>query len=409
MKKFFISVVFFVLCTGGAHAQQYLGIGDKLPDSLLQQYKGKSILIDFWGIYCKSCIEAFPHLESLQQKYKDKLQVLLVTKDSPEMVNKLKARSAIVRNVSLPMIVNDKVFSNLFFFRSQPTDIWIDTSGIVRHITEGWHVNEVNIGKFVMGKELTLPLKDERIQDEIVGANVAPTDSTNGLLFLSYLTSYQQGQPAMIGKIWDKSERHQIGIKATNITLNTLFMTAFPNIEQFNNRIILEVKDPTAFQFPKDSTLWDWFIKNYHYCYELRLPPDKAKGLYSYMKEDLQRNFGYSAKVEKRKVKCIVISQTKEASSRLQTKGGAPVLEELDDETKFTLRNQNLNAFLERVKYYNETKPLPLVIDVSYKGNVDMDINCALTDLPRLKEELSAYGLSIHEEMRELNMLVIRN
>lgn len=414
MKKILIWC-FFLSFSGILNAQNYLRIGDAIStkNNILKRYKGKAVLIDFWGVYCKSCIEAFPKLENLQKKFNSKLQILLVTKNSSEQVEKLKAKSSIVRNVNLPMIVNDTLLSKLFYFQSEPTNIWIDSTGVIRHITEGWHVSESNIQSFVDGKKFSLPVKDEMSAVEKSSGEQKELDSANKVLFYSCLTDYMPGQAAIISKIYDKPVQNVIGIKASNCSLFTLYMAAFPFIEQTRSRVILNVKNPGAFILPKDSSLWDSFFKNYNFCYELKVPLSKAPGLYDYMRDDLQRYFGYSASVETRKVRCLVINEKKEARSHLNTKGGAYVFNQENDQTKFTLRNVKLSTFFNLIKQYNynisEIISPPIVIDVKYKGNVDLDINCALTDIPNLKKELFKYGLILREEEREEKMLVIRD
>ena len=42
----------------------------------VQEYKGKVILLEFWGTWCGPCLLSIPHHEELQEKYKDKLQVI---------------------------------------------------------------------------------------------------------------------------------------------------------------------------------------------------------------------------------------------------------------------------------------------------------------------------------------------
>lgn len=48
------------------------------------------VLIDFWATWCKPCIKAFPELEAIHQKYKDRgLTVLGINTDSPRMRNRV--------------------------------------------------------------------------------------------------------------------------------------------------------------------------------------------------------------------------------------------------------------------------------------------------------------------------------
>src|SRR5690606_30809751 len=82
-----------------------LQIGDTIPDYLwqlplqvinhpegkdtitLNDYRGKLILLDFWGRGCHSCIAAFPKLDTLQEQFNTDLQVILVTNESRETIS----------------------------------------------------------------------------------------------------------------------------------------------------------------------------------------------------------------------------------------------------------------------------------------------------------------------------------
>jgi len=57
---------------------------------LVDQHKGKVVVLDLWATYCPPCVEEFPHLVKLHQEQKDKVACISVsadfdgTTDSPE-------------------------------------------------------------------------------------------------------------------------------------------------------------------------------------------------------------------------------------------------------------------------------------------------------------------------------------
>ena len=51
----------------------------------LSDYKGKYIILDFWSRYCGPCLDAFPLLKEIAEKYKEKVVVISLSVD-PEAV-----------------------------------------------------------------------------------------------------------------------------------------------------------------------------------------------------------------------------------------------------------------------------------------------------------------------------------
>ncbi|GAB3806006.1 thiol-disulfide oxidoreductase ResA [Virgibacillus kimchii] len=75
--------------------------GDEAPDFKLKQinknhdaetiqlsdYKGKGVMLNFWGTWCKPCEEEMPYMEELYPEYKEKgIEIIAISLDSTEMV-----------------------------------------------------------------------------------------------------------------------------------------------------------------------------------------------------------------------------------------------------------------------------------------------------------------------------------
>jgi thiol-disulfide isomerase/thioredoxin len=46
--------------------------------------RGKYILLDFWGPWCKPCIQGIPELKALHEKYKNRLTIISIAIEDPE-------------------------------------------------------------------------------------------------------------------------------------------------------------------------------------------------------------------------------------------------------------------------------------------------------------------------------------
>lgn len=84
-------------------------IGEKLPEfslisSLgkpisLSSFKGKPLLIDFWGTWCAPCMRSIPELKRIHNKYRSRLFILSVAKEKPNAEQKW--RNIIAKNSML--------------------------------------------------------------------------------------------------------------------------------------------------------------------------------------------------------------------------------------------------------------------------------------------------------------------
>ncbi|WP_121641454.1 thiol-disulfide oxidoreductase ResA [Virgibacillus sp. Bac330] len=76
-------------------------VGDNAPDFQLEQInkyneretvrlsdlKGKGVMLNFWGTWCKPCEEEMPYMQKLYPQYKEKgVEIVAVSLDSTELV-----------------------------------------------------------------------------------------------------------------------------------------------------------------------------------------------------------------------------------------------------------------------------------------------------------------------------------
>jgi cytochrome c biogenesis protein CcmG/thiol:disulfide interchange protein DsbE len=83
-----------MVITGGCYNSKPQGINKPAPDFTvkdseravtLSQYRGKTVVLNFWATWCPPCVEEMPSLVQLQKKLQDKnVVVLAVSVDDDE-------------------------------------------------------------------------------------------------------------------------------------------------------------------------------------------------------------------------------------------------------------------------------------------------------------------------------------
>ncbi|MFN3192049.1 MAG: peroxiredoxin family protein [Aureliella sp.] len=100
----------------------------------LKDYRGKLVMLDFWGTWCKGCIAEFPKLKKLHAALEDENFILLgVAQDSLQSVAKY------TEEHPLPWsnIIDDGKICNQFRINVFPTTIFIDEEG--HHFASNLH------------------------------------------------------------------------------------------------------------------------------------------------------------------------------------------------------------------------------------------------------------------------------
>jgi thiol-disulfide isomerase/thioredoxin len=386
----------------------------KTGSARISDFKGKLLILDFWGIRCTSCIEAMPKMEALQKQFGTKIQILMVTKNSEAEVEKLKKRIDVVRNLWLPMYNHDSIISRLFRFETVPTHVWIDEKGVVQQITDGWETTAQRIEQHLKGEKVHLALKeDSKDFDPSVPLWLEGGGrQVKHIKYYSFFTERLTDSRTTIHGGMRDSSGNLVGLFARNTSVIGLFQMAFNGAGQewpyqYRSRVLLEFPGSENYLKPEGpEKVDDWCNKNL-YCYELSLPKEKLDRRYDVMKQDLERFFGLRGSIEKRKVKCLVLKRTT-TEDLIKSKSKDFVLELHPLHTSLRAGNYAWEQVFRQLQFVYWSSPFPFLDETNYKGNVDIGLNGDLSQVPVLRRELNKYGLDLVEEERELDMLVIR-
>ena len=100
----------------------------------------KAFLIDFWSIYCSSCIQEMPHIVDLYNKYKDQgLVVVGIDLDVYGAKRVKKFLKTLDFTIPYPNIIDKKMeLKKLLGVSMLPTTILVDPDGVIRMFHVGY-------------------------------------------------------------------------------------------------------------------------------------------------------------------------------------------------------------------------------------------------------------------------------
>jgi peroxiredoxin len=121
----------------GAPAPDFSSVDLEGHQHTRDSYRGKWILLIFWGTWCAACTEEIPALNYLSANYKSKLTVVSVAiNDSPQTLRKFLAQHPL----SYPVLLGgnfDDQFARSYGVHSAPADVVIAPEGEIRFVGAG--------------------------------------------------------------------------------------------------------------------------------------------------------------------------------------------------------------------------------------------------------------------------------
>lgn len=430
----------------GRYPVRYMKDPENRQQKDLAHLKGKWLILDFWATYCQACINAMPLLNQLQEKFRDQLNIIVVTSENEEKVGSLLRRSEFTKNNKLPFLVEDTVYSKLFPHRIIPHEIWIDPEGVVRAITSGEDVNADNISRMLAGSRSQMLLKRDVVgwrgdQGYIEAAADGKT------LYRSVLRKYEPGVPTTGYYKWDSLQhstlRHVSFYNYTPLQMfYSLFMRcrehAVGNLNPY--RFVIDIRDrdtrqryidegakipfaPRNFPYLKWNSKFDYNNDNC-YIYHLTLPGfvDDSVSFFNDVMNDLNRYFPIRARIEKRPVSSLVIV-CRDVPAALQKLAEADFKNrpKIDGEA-ITLKKRGISDFIRVMKYFrappiiDETHipdSVKLNIQINFSSSANLNrrkglvVNMYPFDEAVFRSELNKYGLDVVKETRLVEMIVI--
>ena len=409
---------------------QELKIGDHLPTTIfkevwnhssdqvdLRDYRGKYVILDFWGTRCAPCLEGFVFVQEIQDAFQNDIQFLAVNKGlDVDSVDRFFKQRKHITTAKIPYITNDTLLNSYFPHQGMPFYVILDREGKLLKTVDRLNKDKGNFDK-LLRNDLS-GFEREVKKNYIPSLFESKWDSLP--IFASYIfnNTISSGARIVIKNMHGK-EFSETG------TISFLYQRAyenyFPTVDVFRpGRLILEVSDQSKYIKPENLSNMDaakW-VDNNLYTYVSRIPHSDIRDLKQLMREDLERYFRLKVSVEKRLVPHLVLRRN-ERQFQLKTKGGKTENSFMMTETRSEtlpewrkLVNQpfaSLSDYFKTISEYKFKTPfLDLTgirdyIDFKIKGNV-LD-NISIADMQSVLEPA---GLALTEEMVEIDILILK-
>jgi thiol-disulfide isomerase/thioredoxin len=387
-------------------------------NATLDDFKGKWLILDFWNKNCEACIASFPRTNALQKEFAGKVQFLLVgvagTKDQKNIRN-VYERFRKRYDLDLP-VVYDSALADQMKVRRFPQVNWVDDKGVFRATTAIIQVEYLE--DYIAGKNPSFENSNERKSLYADFSKPLFVNGNGGADSPVYIHSALTGWRKELTTV-DILYNQPIGfvqpnnLLITNSPLYRLYLAAYgdtvASYMSYNigygkwktGAPLLELKDSSLFQYNYDTGKG-------LYCYNLFVPIEKAnkKMMQQVMRSELKNYFGFDACVEKRIMPYWRLIATPEAKVKLRTKGGQPSATGSLLGVKLT--NKPMSWLIDIIWAKNQNEPF-FSDETGIAGNIDLDLNCLLTDFSDLKNELKKNGLQLLVGEKDMNVIVIRD
>jgi thiol-disulfide isomerase/thioredoxin len=168
-------ILLLIFLTGNSLAQNSIKVGDKAPKINITDYlhntpkdkklENKFIVLEFWATWCAPCLSAVPHLNDLQDKFKDRdeLMFLSLTYEKPE-----KTKRTLEKVKFNTIVVSDqtKQTETSFNVKGIPHTVLIDNKGIIKWIGTPMELTASLIDNLLSGQQIGSEIIVEKVEEQ---------------------------------------------------------------------------------------------------------------------------------------------------------------------------------------------------------------------------------------------------
>jgi thiol-disulfide isomerase/thioredoxin len=106
----------------------------------LEDFRGRVVLLNFWGTWCAACVVELPRLQEIQDRLGPQGFQLLALDNEEEAEPDLEAVAGMADRLGLkaPVLLTDEAVLEAYRVFSYPTNVLIDRQGVVRKVHTGY-------------------------------------------------------------------------------------------------------------------------------------------------------------------------------------------------------------------------------------------------------------------------------
>jgi hypothetical protein len=312
-------------------------------------------------------------------------------------------------NLDLASAYDSVLFTRLGI-EGSPLMVVIDPKGVVKGLTNS--LNETDMRHLITGEVRYIYQLDDPVN---VVYNYKDPFLINGnggndtdFLFRSVLAKWRLGEPnfnqvALRNNINGKFE-------VLKVSLPALYRMAYTGEDRWDIDDSLygtfEIKP--VLQLEDTSLFYPDYLKGLHFfSYSLMVPERIADPvrMMAIMQRDLRSYFGYEVSIKKKVMPCWKITADPGAWEKLRAKGDS-TYKTVYPNRGVSAKNYALGSLIRLIWADNQSEP-PFIDETGFPGNIDITIDCLMTDLKEVDEALKKSGLHLIRGEKEMNVLVI--
>lgn len=391
-----------IIYNGDVYAQNRIEIGTKISYPGMENYRGRKVVLDLFSSGCKVCFASFPKMQSLHQKYRGKVDFLMIGLEDGKIQNTYRTFE---KRLSLDL---DVVFDSLFFqrydFTGMPVYIWIDEKNVVQAVTSITEMSEHNLDSFISGnfsfrseKSRSIPF-DQKRPFNITDNRFIDTNS----VFQSILAKSLKADFAYYPQQLQFVEGTGL-FQAFNITRDQLYRMAYAeklNCAVYENCYANFYPRPIILDDDKNSMDSSF----YRSSFLMPVANRNLDALRRSLKNDLRNYFGYDVMITRMPAPCWTLVSLPGKRETLRSK--ADTMSVTSSYAGFYARKIPVSRIISLLDGYRKDG-LQIVDRTGIDFPIDIDLDVSIFQLSDLIGPLHAAGLDLVKGEKMMTVMLL--